>query len=274
MGRLRWGSLLLVVVFMFAAFGLTGCGQPTDGDTEADQNNAGEALAYEGQSLLVYSGAGLSMAMDEIGSSFTQKYGATVNYNYAGCAQLLSQMEINRSGDVFAGGSLNDMEIAQQKGYANEYYEVVYHIPAIAVPKGNPAQIKELADLARPGVKLVLGDDKSNAIGKKGAKIFSKNGLEAGVAENVVTRTATVNEIVTFIAMKQGDAGLVWEDSAAGAKDIEIIKIDEEQNIIDKVPLCVLEFTEKRELAQAFVDFANSAEGRAVFAKHGFKAVE
>ena len=169
---------------------------------------------------------------------------------------------------------LGDMDIAKQKGFADKYVEVAYHIPAIAVPKGNPAGITSLADLAKPGVKLILGDEKANAIGKKGAMIFEKNKLQAGIEKNVVARAATVNEIVTQIGMKQGDAGLIFEDNGFDAKDIEIISIPQEQNAIDKVPVCVLSFTKNAELAQAFVDFVKSDEGKAIFVKHGFKTIE
>lgn len=276
MKKIRLYTVLLIAVFLMSVFSLTGCSKSGDTDNNVPKKDTEQkqTLQYEGQTLLVYSGAGLSKAMDEMGQAFEQKYGAKINYNYAGCAQLLGQMEINKTGDVFVGGSLNDMKIAKEKGFADKYYEVVYHIPAIAVPKGNPAGISELADLAKPGVKLVLGDAKSNAIGKKGEKIFTQNGLTEGIGKNVVARDATVNEIVTHIAMKQGDAGLVWEDNGAANKDIEIITIPKEQNIIDTVPVCVLSFTEKQELAQVFVDFINSQEGREIFANHGFKPIE
>ena len=276
MKKIRLYTVLLIAVFLMSVFSLTGCSKSGDTDNNVPKKDTEQkqTLQYEGQTLLVYSGAGLSKAMDEMGQAFEQKYGAKINYNYAGCAQLLGQMEINKTGDVFVGGSLNDMKIAKEKGFADKYYEVVYHIPAIAIPKGNPAGISELADLAKPGVKLVLGDAKSNAICKKGEKIFTQNGLTEGIGKNVVARDATVNEIVTHIAMKQGDAGLVWEDNGAANKDIEIITIPKEQNIIDTVPVCVLSFTEKQELAQVFVDFINSQEGREIFANHGFKPIE
>lgn len=276
MKKIRVITVLLMAIFLMSIFCLAGCSKSGDTDNNVPNNDAEQkqSLQYEGQSLLVHSGAGLSKAMDEMGQAFEQKYGAKINFNYAGCAQLLGQMEINKTGDVFVGGSLNDMKIAREKGFADKYYEVVYHIPAIAVPKGNPAQISELADLAKPGVKLVLGDAESNAIGKKGEKIFAQNGLKEGINKNVVARDATVNEIVTHIAMKQGDAGLVWEDNGFANKDIEIITIPKEQNMIDTVPVCVLAFTEKQELAQVLVDFINSPEGKDIFVKHGFRPIE
>lgn len=169
--------------------------------------------------------------------------------------------------------SQNDMDIAMQKGFTDKYIEVAYHIPAIAVPKGNPAGITSLEDLAKPDVKLILGDEKATAIGKKGVKIFKKNKL-TGIDGNVVARTATVNEVVTQIALRQADAGLVFEDSAINAKDIEVISIPQEQNVIDKALICVLSFPKNTEIAQAFVDFVVSNEGKIIFTEHGFEVIE
>jgi molybdate transport system substrate-binding protein len=249
------------------AVGLIGC---SGGKVASDP---GGNLEFQGESLLVYSGAGLSKAMDEIGQVFEANYGATIQLNYGGCAQLLGQMEINSTGDVFVGGSMNDADIALEKGFTEECLEVVYHIPAIAVPKGNPAGITSLEDMAKPGMKLILGDTLSNAIGKKGEKIFDKKGLLEKIDANVVARAVTVNEIITQISLGQGDAGLVWADNGVGNSDIEIIEIPIEQNLMDKVPACVLSFTEKEELAQLFVDFLMSEEGKAIFMKHGFQEI-
>lgn len=258
---------LAVFLIGILSLGLIGCGV---GDVASDP---GGNLEFQDETLLVYSGAGLSKAMDEIGQIFEENYGATIQLNYGGCAQLLGQMEINKTGDVFVGGSMNDADIALEKGFTEECVEVVYHIPAIAVPKGNPGEITSLEDMAKPGVKLILGDTQSNAIGKKGDKILEKNGLLAEVNANVVARGVTVNEIVTQIGLNQGDAGLIWADNGIGNEDIEIIEIPAEQNLMDKVPACVLNFTEKEDLAKAFVDFLISEEGKAVFVKHGFQSI-
>jgi molybdate transport system substrate-binding protein len=270
----KW-FLIMAAILIVSALCFTGCAkQTTSTDNDKKQAEQTQTLKYQGQSITVYSGAGISKAMDDMGQAFEKKFGAKVVFNYGGCAQLLSQMEINKQGDVFVGGSINDAEIAKQKDLTDQYVAVAYHIPAIAVPKGNPAGITCLADMAKPGMKLILGDEKSNAIGKKGAMIFTKNNLQAAITKNVVAREATVNEIVTKIGMKQADAGLVFEDNGVDAKDIEIITIPQEQNAIDKVPVCVLNFTKNKEIAQAFADFAKSDEGKAIFEKHGFKTID
>lgn len=195
------------------------------------------------KSLLVYSGAGLTKPMTEIGKVFEKQTGVKITYNFAGSAQLLSQMELSKEGDAFIPGDIVDMEKAQAKGFVSEYHKVVYTIPVIGVPKGNPAQIKTLSDLAKPGVKLIIGDEKANAIGKLAVKIFTKNNLWTEVEKNIVVRDATINEVVVHTAMKQGDASIITEASALNAKDLEAIAIPEEQNVIETVPIGALSFS-------------------------------
>jgi len=265
---------VFTLVLMLMMVALAGCGNQASSEKSkvADENK--QPVVQSEKSLLVYSGAGLSKPMTEIGKAFEKQTGVKVTYNFAGSAQLLSQMELSKEGDVFIPRDVVDMEKAKSKGFVSEYKKVVYHIPVIGVPKGNPAQIGTLADLAKPGVKVIIGDEKACAIGKMALKIFTKNNLWSDVEKNVVVRDATLNEVVVHTAMKQGDASIITEDCAINAKDIDYISIPEEQNVIEIVPIGALGFSKETELAQQFVDFVASDAGKAIYKKHGFKPVQ
>ncbi len=142
------------------------------------------------------------------------------------------------------------------------------------MPKGNPAAIEKLEDLANENVKVVLGDAKSAAIGKTAKKMLEKNNLYEAVNKNVVATAATVNELVVYVTMKQCDAAIVWEDNIYGIDEVEIVYIDENINTIKTIPACSLNTSSKKELARKFVDFVASEEGKAIYEKHGFQSVE
>jgi len=55
-------------------------------------------------------------------------------------------------------------------------------------------------------------------------------------------------------------------------KDIEVVEIRKEQNIIQIIPIGVTTFSKNPETAKKFVDFCASAEGKGIFEKHGFVA--
>jgi len=223
------------------------------------------------QALMVYSGAGMRKPMDEIGTLFKQKYGVTVNYNYGGSNTLLSQIELTQQGDVYMPGATMYIEKAKEKGFVDYEQLVAYHVPVIAVPEGNPANITCLNDLTKPGVKVVLGDAKAAACGKIANKILGKNGIFDAVDANVIARTATVNELVVSTCMGTADASIIWKASLIGTENkTDIIEIPKEQNIIKVIPIGTLTFSENKDMAKKFVDFVTSDKGKAIYAKYGF----
>ena len=216
------------------------------------------ALAQE--ELIVYSGAGLSETMDILAKKFEEEYGIKVTVVYGGAASLLSQIELKREGDVFIPGGRHTFNLAKEKGLTegNEKF-VAYHIPVIGVPKGNPANITCLEDLAKPGVRVALGDPKAVPIGKKAVEILKKNGIYEEVMKNVVSLEAEEPMIVKDVTMRVADAGIFWRSSIVGAeKYIEIIEIPKEKNAIDVIPIDVLVFSKNKEAAHKFVDFVVS----------------
>ncbi|MDY0341366.1 MAG: molybdate ABC transporter substrate-binding protein [Coriobacteriia bacterium] len=266
--------LLMSSLLVFAC--LAGC-SATETEVEAAPEvgeAAVETLPYEGESLMVYSGAGLSKPMDEIAEVFKEETGCTIKYTYAGSAQNLSQVELTGQGDVYVPGAKYYSDSAVEKGLAEEGQDFAYHVPVIGVPVGNPAGITCLEDLGNDGIDVVFADPEAAAIGKAGKKMLENAGLWESVSANFVAQTPTVNELVVYMAMGQADATIIWEDNIAGVDDVEIVQIADELNDIKTIPVCVLTGTTNHDLAQAFADFVAGEEGKAIYAKHGFRPVE
>lgn len=265
-------SKLIGVIFLAllaVALVVAGCTttQPVSSPPESAVLTATPAPLAE--SLLVYSGAGLKAPMQEIGKAFTDKYGTDVQYTYAGSGTLISQMNLTRKGDVFITGSTVEYKTAQTQGLAGEYQPVGYHVPVIAVQKGNPKNIQTIQDFAKPGLKIALGDAKGTAIGKAGEKMFGKYNITETVEKNVVTRTPTINELTIIMNTGQADAALLTLDQINPDKT-DAIPIPLEDNVVLIVPIGVTTFSKSPDTAQKFVDFVASDEGKAIFVKHGF----
>lgn len=243
-------------------------------DAKKENKKVVSVPGKKAESLLVYSGAGLNKPMNEIGQKFKEKYGVEIQYTYAGADQLLSQIELSGKGDAFIPGSALYYDNAKKKGLVGEKHDVAYHIPVIAVPKENPNKIETLEDLAKPEVKVALGDEKTCAIGKCAKKILEKNKLYDKVMKNVVTTTATVNELVVHTSMKQADASIIWEDNVINVSDIKTIQIPKEKNTIKTIPIAVVEKSQNKEMAKKFVEYVSSDEGKSIFNKYGFKSVK
>ncbi|GGZ86786.1 ABC transporter substrate-binding protein [Ignatzschineria indica] len=228
--------------------------------------------AFAAGSIFVYSGAGLKKPMEEIATIFEKEHDTTVEFNFAGSGQLLAQLETTRKGDAFIVGSDATYLVAHQKGLVGEAYAIAHHTPAIVVLKGNPKGIEVLEDLAKPGMKLILGDAKANAIGKTAQNILKKNQLEK-INENVVSTANTINEMVMQMALGNADATIATVDAVFMNDNVEVIMIDPAQNIDQIVTGAVVTSSKEPQLAKAFMDLAASEEGKEIFAKYGFAPV-
>lgn len=234
-------------------------------------SSIGFSLA-DGESLFVYSGAGLKKPMEEIATVFKTKNNVEIEFNYAGSGQLLAQLETTQKGDLFLVGSEDSYNVAKQKGLVNDAYDIAHHTPAIVVLKSNPKNIQTLEDLSKDGIKVILGEAKANAIGKTAQLILQKNDLKK-INDNVVSTANTVNEMVVQLTLGNADAMIATIDSVYNNPKVEIIEIDPAQNIDQIVTGGVISTTAHPELSKAFMDFVSSKEGKEIFARYGFKPV-
>ncbi|NJE07078.1 molybdate ABC transporter substrate-binding protein [Thermococcus sp. M39] len=262
-------TLLLLCVLIFSVIS-SGCiGE------KAQVNKS--TKEFEGQTVVVCSGAGLMKPMNELIGMFENETGAKVEVHYGGSSEIFGILQTTCGCDVFIPGAWYYTKVGMDKGYVlnDTVKNVTLHIPVIAVPKGNPKNIHSLEDLAKPGVRVVLGDPKACAIGKVAKKMLEKNGLWENVSKNVVTFTPTVNQLLIYITTGQADAAIIWEDMTTWAQakgKIEVIQIPPEQNIIKTIPTAVTVCAEKDghlEVAKAFNEFiANHTE---IWEKWGFR---
>ena len=279
MGLRKWrfGAIILTVIVALAVLlAAAGCGSGDDGGDPGTtgSSDATATQRYDGESLMVYAGAALRKPMDDIAAAFTDKYGCTIEYTYAGSAQNLSQIELAGEGDIYVPGDESYSDITLEKGLSEEAQPVVLHILAIGVPASNPASISSLEDLAKPGVKVALPDPESASSGKLAVKVLENAGILEAVQKNVVVMAATEPEIVVYLSMEQADAALIWEDNIATVDDIEIIDIDAELGNVKTIPVAVLKSTTNHELAQLFADFVASDEVLPTWEKYGYRPAE
>ncbi len=227
-----------------------------------------------GKTLHVYCGAGMRKPMDEIAKEFEKEYKVKVLCDYAGAGYLLAKIEATKSGDIFMPGDYIYVRKLLDKGEIIEYKNFTKHIPVIVVPKDNPKNITCFEDLAKPGVRLAIGDE-NIAIGVAIKKILAKAekyhpGISEKIMENVVVKGATVKQVLLYAIEGQVDAAVVWRADALENKDkVDIIPINESYNVIKSVPIAILKFTKDKELARKFYEFVLT-KGKEIFEKHGF----
>ena len=233
------------------------------------------AAVAEEDPLLVYCGAGLMKPMDELQVMFQEKENCQVRMIYAGSGELFGMIATRKAGDIYIPGAEKYTKDALNKGMVVEKGSatICYHVPVILTPKGNPGNITCLEDMARDGVRLAMADPKAAAIGQVGIKILEKNGLKESVMKNVVTSPSTTNQLLIYTATSQVDGTMAWEDQSTWAQSkgkVDIVHIDPSKNIIKTIPASVVSYSQRPEMAEKFIQFITSDEGRTIWNKWGF----
>jgi len=226
----------------------------------------------EAKELLLYCGAGIRPPADELVRTFEREHGVKIAVDYAGSEVLLSKIKLVRRGDLYMPGDKHYVEQADQEDMILSHRSVCYWVPTILVQKGNPKNIHGLQDLLKPRLKLGLGDAKACAIGRTTQQILAKNNiLWDDIEKNLAFQSLTVNELGMQIQAKALDAVIVWDAMARYYSEYgDQIPIAPEKNVISTVDIGILTFTKHRELAEKFVDFVASEQGRGIFRKHNY----
>jgi len=234
----------------------------------------GSSCQQEVTELNVFAAAGAKAATDQACQDYMEKSGVTVNVTYGGGGEVLSQMILAQSGDVYIAPEQSFMEkaVAEEAVITDTVQTVAYMVPVIAVKEGNPKNINSLADLASSGVQVAVTRPDTTLVGQYAMEIFDKAGLADAIGANIVTQAANPNSLLTMLIMGEVDAIITWHYyEYLNPDDIENIYMSPEQLTgIAEMRIAVSAYTENSGAAQKFVDFIASDEGKEIFAEYSY----
>jgi molybdate transport system substrate-binding protein len=148
---------------------------------------------------------------------------------------------------------------------------ITYLIPAILVQKGNPKNIKSLADLARPGIDVGIGNPEAVCVGLYAYEILEYNKMLETVRPNIVTNAESCDKTATLVAIKAVDAVIGWSVFASWHDTIDVVYFKPEQiPRLAYVPGAISNYTKDGESARKFLDFLVSTQGQEIFSKWGY----
>ena len=244
----------VVAVAALALFFAVGCG------STASSGDKGSS-----QRLTVFAAASLTKTFTEIGKEFEARHpGTTVRFSFGGSSDLAAQIQSGAPADVFASADTANM--AKVGPAAVSPVPFATNTLEIAVPPGNPAHVTGLAELARPGLKLVTCAPEVPC-GAAAQTVAQK----AGVRLAPVSQEQSVTDVLGKVAAGEADAGLVYVTDVKGAAGkVDGVPFSEAAGTVNTYPIAALASSAHTRLAAAFVDFVLGDAGQAVLAKAGF----
>ncbi len=245
----------------------------------ACQSAPSPASPVGGATLTVYAAASLTGAFGEIGKAFQAANTGKVIFNFAGSQALRAQIEQGAKTDLFASADANNVILLETQGLVVGAPAIFAHNRLIVIaPKSNPAGIKELRDLAKPGLKLDIADA-GVPVGSYTLQVLDNLSVDVAygtdfksrVLARVVSKENDVKQVVSKVALGEADAGIVYATDAQATIDkLTTIEIPDQFNVIASYPVAMIKGSSSPTLAQKFIDAVLSTQGQAILRKYGF----
>lgn len=259
---MRHGVVVALAAVLFA-------GACAKSEAPRPQPASSTATASATGTITVFAAASLTESFTQIGKDFqAANPGATVRFDFAASSALATQINAGAPADVFASASPTNMRQVTDQGNGVGTAQIfVRNQLVIAVPKGNPKQIKALADLARPGIKVALCAEQVPCGAAAKAAIAG-----TGLTIKPVTQEQDVKAALIKVKLGEVDAALVYRTDANTSKsDVDGIEFAESAKAINDYPIIVLKDAPNPAGAAAFVAYATSERAIAVLTGVGFQ---
>ena len=219
-------------------------------------------------SITVFAASSRTAAMTDIAAAFeSANPGAKVTLNFAGSSTLITQIVNGAPADVFASADTANMnKLVTAKLIDGSPAIFTRNRPMIVVPKGKPARVNSLADLARPDVFVALG-----AVGVPAGDYAREILAKAHVTVTPRSLEPNVAAIVSKTALREIDAGIVYvTDVAINDYRVEGVAIPGDQNVFATYPIAALASGRSKSTANAFVNYTQSSTAQAILTKYKF----
>jgi molybdate transport system substrate-binding protein len=217
---------------------------------------AGCSAGSQDTKVTVFAAASLTTAFTEEAAAYEQAHeGTDVVLSFAGSQSLVAQIQQGAPADVLATADAATMGTVEAE--LTRPADVFAHNQlALVTAPGNPLRLTSLSDLTKPGVKVVLAGE-TVPVGKA-----AKRALDAaGVTVKPVSLEDAVTGVVGKVRLGEADAGIAYVTDLGDGVDGTPLPGT-------TTSLCIGPLTSSGE---GFVEFVQSAAGKAILGKHRFQ---
>lgn len=267
------GTRSLVILITVCMIGLSAC-QPVTPVATTTQ----PAAPAQSTDITVFAPSSLTEATKLLGAGFEATHpDVNVLFEIGHTPTQRTQIEEGATPDVFMAAGRADIDALAQTSLvaADQVKGLARNQLVVILPPGNAANITTPADLARPGVRLLLAAP-DLPVGMATQKLLDN--LTAAIAPdfkekalaNVVSNELGVKPIVSKIALGEADAGIVYLTDAAAAPTVTTLPIPADANVTVAFVVAPLAGSTHPDLANAFVAYVLSDEAQTMLQAQGF----
>jgi len=240
---------LAVVVAM--ALALAGCGI---------------ASGDERVTLNVLAASSLTDVFGELGTAYraADRHVTAVRFEFAGSEEVAGDVADGEHAGGLATADGVSMDVATDQ--VSDRRAFAHGSMTIAVAAGNPRRVRQVADLANPRLRVVLGGPVV-PVGRYAAQVLAK----AGVTVHPTSEEADVRTVLTRVRTGAADAGIVYvTDMRSAGVSASSVAIPVQQNVTATYFAAAVRRSAHGSVAKDFVAWLGSPDATAILRKYGF----
>jgi len=223
-------------------------------------------------SLRILCGSSMAQPIQEIGDQFAKSQGVEVIYDLGGSETLLPRVLADAPGDVFVCHDPFEEKV-KAAGKLAGTATVACLRPVLLVRPGNPQAIQSIADLARPGLKIGIGDPRYSTCGEMFVQYLDQKGLREKVMANVALQARAHTEIANGMIAGPLDAIVVWNFVAELYKGkVQLIADDATYPPI-RITILGLTQSPNPAIRNAFLETCRTPAVGETFLRHGYSPI-
>jgi molybdate transport system substrate-binding protein len=143
----------------------------------------------------------------------------------------------------------------------------------LLVRPGNPQAIQSIADLARPGLKIGIGDPRYSTCGEMFVQYLDQKGLREKVMANVALQARAHTEIANGMIAGPLDAIVVWNFVAELYKGKVQLVADDATYPPIRITILGLTQSPNPAICNAFLETCRTPAVGETFLRHGYSPI-
>ena len=234
-------------------------------------------IGCSSEELVIFGAMSLTDALTEAGQRFSTVQNVKVYCNFAGSSTLQRQIEKGAPADVFISASPKQIDVLQQKGliYEDSRRAILNNRLVLVAPANSPLSMTDVRSLAQDSIRrIAIGEPNSVPAGIYGKEALTHLGVWDTVQPKLVPG-ADVRSTLAYVGSGEVDVGIVYQTDAGFSEKVRIIyQFPNSSHSPIVYPAAVLRNTAHKVLAQAFLEYLQTAEVATIFEKYGFSVVK
>jgi len=238
-----------------------------------------QAFPARAQEITVSAAIAFKESFVELGNAFeTGQKGVRVRFNFGASGDLARQSAAGAPVEVFASTGLREMDELDQKGATIPGSRVNFagNRMVLAIPVGSKAHLAAFSDLTRKEVqKIAIGNPRTVPAGRYAEELIRKLNLWEPLKDKLIF-AENVRQVLDYVVRNEVDAGLVYAtDALIRTKELKMVLPAPEGSHSPVVyPIAAVKNRKNEKTARAFIAWVNSAEGKRILIRYGFRTLE